>query len=254
MAKLTAAMIVRNEEGTLPSCLESLVGVADELVVVDTGSTDSTPVQMIREEGADRFASVRFLRRPFVDFGDARRASTSAATGDWILWIDADERLTPALAEELRRRLDDGSLDAHDAWRLPFETVVLGRVMRSRELAGQRHLRLFRRGTARIEGVVHESVVPAEGATVGDLDGMVRHVTMHSWRTYLGKARRYAALEARGRPGGVALLHLPFALPATFLRQYLRRGCWRDGWAGLVWAFTSGLGSTLRDVYALARP
>ena len=248
MRKLTAVMIVRNEEDALPACLESLVGVADELVAVDTGSDDGTLALLEREAAGERFARVEIRRAGFAGFGAARRLSLEAARTDWLLWIDADERLTSELREELRRRLEDGTVETHDLWRIPFDIYVLGRRMSCRELAGQRHARLFRAGAADVSpSLVHESLVPAPGAATGDLAGRIEHHTMTTWRGYLRKTTRYAHLEAGSRSRAYALFHLPVAFIATFWRQYVRRGCWRDGWPGFVWAFTSGVGTKLRD-------
>ncbi len=252
MRKLSAAMIVRNEERALPGCLDSLAGVADELVVVDTGSDDGTLALLEREAGRDRFERVEVRRHPFDGFGPARRAACDLAACEWILWLDADERLSDALRRELALRLDAGTLDDADVWRLPFATHVLGRRMTCRELAGQRHARLFRRDRAEIKpSLVHEGLETVDGAAIGDLDGEIVHHTMIGWRDYMEKAALYAALEARGRSRLHAALHLPVAFLSTFWRQYVWRGCRRDGWPGFVWAFTSGVGAKLRDWYAL---
>lgn len=254
MRKLSATMIVRNEEHALPGCLDSLAGVADELVVVDTGSDDGTLALLEREAGRERFERVTIRRRPFDGFGPARRAACDLAAFEWILWIDADERLSPELRRELALRLDVGTLEDADLWTIPFETRVLGRPMTCRELADQRHARLFRRGRAEVTlSRVHEGLLPAPGAVTGDLDGGIIHHTMIRWTAYMAKAARYAALEARARSRLRAALHLPVAFLSTFWRQYVRRGCARDGWPGFVWAATSGLGSTLRDWFALTR-
>lgn len=248
MRKLTAAMIVRNEEPALPGCLDSLAGVADELAVVDTGSTDGTLGLLEAEAGRGRFERVEIRHHPFEGFGASRRRAIALADTEWILWIDADERLSPALRRELALRLDTGTIEDRDVWRLPFATHVLGRRMSCRELGGQRHARLFRRGRAEITPArVHEGLEPLAGAKVGDLDGEIIHQTLVRWRDYMAKAALYAALEAPGRSRLYAALHLPVAFPSTFWRQYLRRGCRRDGWPGFVWAATSGLGAILRD-------
>ena len=252
MRKLSATMIVRNEEHALPGCLDSLAGVADELVVVDTGSTDGTLALLEREAGRERFERVTIRRRSFDGFGPARRAACDLAAFEWILWIDADERLSFDLRRELALRLDVGTIEDADVWTIPFETRVLGRRMTCRELAGQRHARLFRRGRAEVTpSLVHEGLAPVQGAATGDLDGRIIHHTMTRWSSYMAKAARYADLEARGRSRLYAALHMPVAFPSTFWRQFVRRGCRRDGWPGFVWAVTSGVGAKLRDWYVL---
>ncbi len=114
-----------------------------------------------------------------------------------MLWIDADERLNDDLAAELAARCDDGSLETADAWRVRLRNHVLGRPMRCRELAGQPHLRLFRRQGAAFQGAIHEGLVLPPGARVADLGGALDHHTMTDWCAYWRKVRRYTALEAR---------------------------------------------------------
>ncbi len=238
----------------LPACLDSLAGVANELVAVDTGSDDGTLALLEKEAEAGRFERVEVQRGGFEDFGAARRRSLTMVRTEWTLWIDADERLTPALHRELSRRLDDGTIDDNDLWRIPFDNFVLGRLMSCRELAGQRPTRLLRSGAAEFStSPVHEGLVPVAGATTGDLAGRIEHHTMTSWRVYLRKTALYAQLEAGSRSRAYALIHLPVAFIATFWRQYVRRGCRQDGWPGFVWAATSGLGCLLRDWRALTR-
>lgn len=254
MRKLTAVMIVRNEEHVLPGCLDSLAGVADALVVVDTGSEDGTLALLAGEAERGRFERVEVARHPFDGFGPSRRRALKLADTDWILWIDADERLSPTLRRELSLNLDDGSIEANDLWRIPFDTYVLGRLMTARELAGQRHVRLFRRGRADFTpSAVHEGLAPAPDATIGYLTAPITHHTMTSWNDYMHKALFYARLEAGTRSRLYAAVHLPIAFLATFWRQYVWRGLWRDGWPGFVWAFTSGVGTKMRDWWTLTK-
>ncbi|MBK7703236.1 MAG: glycosyltransferase family 2 protein [bacterium] len=253
MRKLTATMIVRNEERRLPACLDSLAGVADTLAVVDTGSRDGTLALLAREQTAGRFA-VRLAETSMDGFGPARRRALALADTPWSLWIDADERLSAELRDELRRRLADDSLETCDAWRVPVDAHVLGRRMTCRELAGRPHLRLFRtRGATFDDAAVHEGVRLPPGATIGDLAGPLDHHTMTSWREYLRKVEQYTRLEAHTGSRTRAAWHLWIAAPATFWRQYVRRGCVRDGWAGWVWAGTSALGAVMRDARILVR-
>ncbi len=253
MRKLTATMIVRNEERRLPACLDSLAGVVDALAILDTGSRDGTVALLVAEEAAGRFA-VRWAGSEMDDFGPARRRALALVGTPWALWVDADERLSGSLREELQRRITDGSIETCDAWRIPLDTHVLGRRMTCRELAGRPHLRLFRtRGATFDDAAVHEGVSLPPGARIGDFAGPLDHHTMTSWREYLRKVDQYTRLEARRGSRARAAWHLWVAAPATFWRQYVRRGCVRDGWAGLVWAGTSALGAVLRDARTLVR-
>ncbi|MCR8526080.1 glycosyltransferase family 2 protein, partial [Escherichia coli] len=151
---ISAAIIVRNEEAFLGDCLSSIRRDIDEIVIVDTGSTDST-VQIARRFGA------RVLEQPWADdFSAARNTALEHATRDWILYIDADERLTTPLGSTLRTcRLED---------------VVACRVLlRPRTgFTSYYELRLFRRDPRiRFRGIIHETVHPAIGS-VCQSDGL----------------------------------------------------------------------------------
>jgi len=139
--RLSACLIVKDEERFLPACLASLEGVADELVVVDTGSTDRT-VELARAAGAivDHF-------RWCEDFAAARNASLERASGEWVLVIDADERLDPSTRPALERALDDPSAQA---W--------LVEVVSGDDVVAQLPRLFRRRDDVRFERAVHESV------------------------------------------------------------------------------------------------
>jgi tetratricopeptide (TPR) repeat protein len=157
MATLSLCMIVRDEEAMLPACLESVRDVVDEIIVVDTGSVDAT-VQLACAAGA------RTLSSPWCDdFAAPRNVGLAAARSDWILVLDADERLTKPGAIALRRALerddfDCGMLPLHNASRVdaPFDEVVAGRA----RVGDVAYLpRLFRRTPdLRYGGIVHENV------------------------------------------------------------------------------------------------
>ncbi|MEM7352348.1 MAG: glycosyltransferase [Acidobacteriota bacterium] len=143
-ARLSAALIVRDEERFLGDCLDSLTGVADEVVVVDTGSVDRT-CDIASSRGA------RLLHHPWQDdFAAARNVALDACTGDWILYIDADERLTSGLPPSVRSQLE--------------EPRIVGLTVKFRPATGftfYREPRLFRRHEAvRFRGVIHETHLP----------------------------------------------------------------------------------------------
>lgn len=253
MDRITALLIVRNEEAVLKACLDSLAGVVSHLAVVDTGSADGTRLVIENETCDDRFDHVSLEFRPFDNFAACRNHALTLVATPWTLSIDADELLSPTLREELLAALAEGTLDRADAWTLPFHNFVLGRLMTCRELTDQRHLRLFRTAGAQFDGEVHEAVILPDGADILELQGYVEHQTMRSWRDYLRKIDLYTRLEAGDGSRFYAVCHLPVALPATFWRIWVRRGCCRDGWPGFAWALTSGLGSLLRDWRRLTR-
>lgn len=205
---LTAAMIVRDEEHHLPDCLRSLRGVVDEVVVVDTGSVDSS-VAIARAAGA------RVVCRPWrEDFSYARNAGLELARGRWILYIDADERLRPVDPGWLRGLLADSAEVAYRILLRPF-----------RHYTPYREYRLWRSDpSVRFDGVIHEKVVPAihavaaaHGRGVPTCDLELEHVgydgdQSHKHARNLPLLRRQLAAE----PGNVFnWWHLGTVLRAT---------------------------------------
>jgi (heptosyl)LPS beta-1,4-glucosyltransferase len=251
--RLTAVLIVRDEAGRLPGCLASLRGAVDQVVVLDTGSSDGTR-DLLAALAADPGTEppLRWSERPFDDFSRSRSAALARVRTPFFLWIDADERLSPELASELARRRREGSLAAHDLWLLRRENRVLGRRMRARSLTGQWVGRLGRTGAVRLSGApVHEGLVAHDrSGSPGRLDGVLIHEALDRVGPYLRKIDHYTSLEVqagRSRHGRWQPLHLLATGPATFAREYLHRGCWRDGRAGLVWAALAAWSATLRS-------
>lgn len=159
---LSATLIVRNEEKFLPDCLDSLRGLADEIVVVDTGSTDGT-----RAIALDRGATLHdFVWRD--DFAAARNFALDRASGEWILHIDADERVRPYARATLHQELASPGLRAA---RLRFYPQT--------GLTAYRELRLFRRHPdIRFEGAFHETIVPSLGRLVDREGGAMGHANL----------------------------------------------------------------------------
>jgi glycosyltransferase involved in cell wall biosynthesis len=203
------------------------VAWADEIVVVDSESTDAT-VAIAR-----RYTS-RVVVRPWPGYVDQKNHAAALASHDWILSIDADERLSPDLAGEIRELLRQDP--TAPGYRLPRVTFYLGRWIRSTDWYPDRQLRLYDRRRGRWTGRrVHESV-KVDGPAV-DLRGELQHHAYRDIAHHLQTLDRYstlAAIEMReaGRTPGWSDLALHPA--AAFLRNYLLRGGFRDGIPGLV--------------------
>lgn len=227
--RVSAILITRNEAHNLPDCLAGL-DWCDEVIVLDCGSTDGTQ-RLAREAGA------RVEVRPdWPGFGPQKNRALDLARGDWVLSVDADERVTPELAAEIRSTI--ARPDALSAYSVPRLSSYCGRFMRHGGWYPDRVVRLFRRGTARFsDDVVHESV-QADGP-IGRLRHDLLHISYRSFDDVLDKMNRYssagaAKLLARGRRGGVAsaFAHGLWA----FLRAYLVRLGFLDGRLGFVLA------------------
>jgi glycosyltransferase involved in cell wall biosynthesis len=238
---LSAILIAKDEERDLPGCLESLKGLASEIVVVVSEDTADRTEEIARGAGA------RVTRRKFDDYARQRQASLDAATGEWCLWIDPDERVTPALAAEIRAALS--SEPAFGAYDIPFEVRFLGRTLRWGGLGSETHVRLFRRAEARfVGGGLHEGI-EVEGAE-GTLAGTIVHEPYRDIADYLGKLDRYTTLAAEKRFAAGRRFHLwrHLILPWEFFARAVLKLGLLDGRPGLIWAGLSSYHSWLKWV------
>ena len=228
---LSVAIITRNEEANLERTLGS-VAWADEMVVVDSGSTDRT------EEIARSFRA-RFYQETWKGFAGQKNSALEKCSCDWILSLDADEALSDELAKEIWELLENDP--AHDGYSLPRRNLFLGRWMRFGGFYPDRKLRLFRRGAAEFEArPVHETVHFVGQA--GRLKGDLIHNAYPTLEAYIAHMDRYSTLGAeRAVSLGQHIRPLPafavnvFLNPlATFLYNYLFRLGFLDGREGLL--------------------
>lgn len=233
--RLSVAMIARDEGDRIGPTLES-VAWADEIVVLDSGSSDDTP-------GRARDRGARVLETDWPGYAAQKRRAVEKAAGPWVLALDADEVVSPELGDEIRALLAVGP--EHAGYEIPFHTRFLGRWLGRRGWHRERHLRLVRRDAVRVEGDrVHESF--AVDGTVGRLRHPVLHHTYEDLGQHLGKMREYAELKARQKHEAGQRTSLPGAVGhgvAAFVSAWLLRGRILDGWAGLVWSMLSGQAS-----------
>ena len=222
------AVVTLNEEDRLRACLESVVW-AEDLVVIDAGSSDKTVA--IAREFTDR---VQF--RAWDGYGTQKNFAIGQCRGDWILSLDADERVSEALRKEIQATLGREPREA--GFFVPRRNLFQGRWMRHGGLYPDRQLRLFRRGQgAFVERAVHESV-RVEGPT-GRLRTPLIHESYRSVADVVTRLNRYsdlaaADLAAAGRGGSLVDL---LARPAwRFVSMYLLRAGFLDGWRGLLLA------------------
>lgn len=238
MNRLTATLITHNEEQNLPRALASLKDVADEIIVVDSGSDDRT-CAIAQQHGA------RVVERAWTDFSDQKNFAAAQATHEWVLNLDADEELSPGLREELRRWKQQAPTAA--AYAMPRRARYLGRWIRHSGWYPDPKVRLYRRTQARFAGRLHESVV-VEGA-VGQLAGEISHRTFGTVTEHLAQINRYTSLAAEqlfaeGRRRW--LLPLLVSPPWMFLRTYVLKQGFRDGYHGWLIAQLTALTSLLK--------
>ncbi len=222
---LSAVLITRDAAAQLPDCFASL-GFCAEILVVDSGSEDGTAALA-------RAAGARVIETHWRGFGPQKQFAVEQAAHDWVLCIDADERVSPALAASIRTVLPAPTFSAY---RFARCNRFMGRYLRHGEGYPDWSLRLFDRRTARwSDDAVHERVIAA--GPVGTLVGDLLHDSAESLERYLDKQNRYSTLAAetalaRGKRSSAAKLLLSPLV--RFLRFYLVRGGFRDGLPGLV--------------------
>jgi len=224
---LSAVLITKDEEERLPAAIES-VRFCDEIVVVDSGSTDRT-----RDIAGAAGARV-IVNAPWPGFVVQRNVAVDAARHDWVLALDADERVTPALREEIQAVRARG-FEGCGGYRIPRVAHYLGRWIRATDWYPDPQIRLFDRRRARWQGeLVHESV-RVQG-TVGRMRAEMEHHPYRDVSHHLQKIDNYTSLwatqaYAAGRRTGY--LDLALAPAWAFLRNYVVKGGFRLGKAGL---------------------
>ena len=225
MIRLSVAIITWNEEARLRACLES-VAWTDEIIVVDAESTDKTV--LIAREFTDRI-----WVRPWPGFAAQKNFALDQTTGEWVLSLDADERVTPALRAEIERVLD--APDAADGYAIPRKNFFWGAWVRHGGLYPDWQLRLFRRGRGRfVEQSVHESV-HVQGRTVR-LAHAVLHESYRNLEEFVDRSNRYSTLAAQQwLPGGRRVRQPDLVLRplGRFVSMYALKGGFLDGWRGL---------------------
>ena len=225
MPKLSVTVITRNEAANIGAALAS-VQWADEIVVVDSESTDAT-ADLARQ------VTGKVVVRAWPGYVAQKNFAASLAAHDWILSLDADERVTPVLAREIQATLANPS---HSAYRMPRVTWHLGRWIRSTDWYPDDQLRLYDRRVAQWTGqYVHEAVTV--NGSIGRLQGELEHFAYRDISDHLETIDRYTTYAARqmsesGRRAG--LLQLAGHPPLAFLRNYIARGGIRDGAPGFI--------------------
>ncbi len=231
---LSATVICKNEADRIEACLVSLAGWVDELIVLDSGSTDGT-VDIAR-----RYTE-QVYETDWPGYGLQKQRALDRATGDWVLSIDADEVVTRELAQEIDFVLSRAPRES--GFHIPWETVAYGRRLDFGN-AGRAPLRLFRRADARFSNdAVHEHVILSRGR-VGTLHGRLRHESLRSYGHWMQKSAEYAWLGAlkrydKGRRGGGPVIGTLRAIIA-FIRIYVLRLGFLDGAVGYLNAVNAG--------------
>ena len=229
---VSATIITKNEEDHIADCLKSARLVADEIIVLDSGSTDRTV------EIAKQYADILEVT-DWPGFGIQKQRALEKATGDWVLSLDADERITPELAREINHRLADPDADAY---KLPWAVTIYGARLDFGR-SGRAPLRLFRREGVRFsDALVHERILIPEGRKIRTLRGRLTHYTHRDFGHSLEKSAKYAWLGSleKHRKGKKThtMIYPTLRGLMTFVQVYFVRFGFLDGAVGYLTAVT----------------
>jgi glycosyltransferase involved in cell wall biosynthesis len=231
---LSVIVIALNEEHDIEGCLESVREIAEEIIVVDSGSEDRT-VEISRKY------TDRIFHNIWTGYGPQKQFALDQAKGPWVLNIDADERVSDKLRDEIRKKLAGNTHESgENAYDLSFHHYFLGRRLRFGGVQGESHVRLFRKDRAAYgKTKVHEGIEVAP--PIGRLSGTIDHFSYRDVSDYLKKCNWYTSLSAGEKFSNgerFAVWH-HLRLPWEFIVRYIFKLGFLDGEAGLTYALLS---------------
>jgi glycosyltransferase involved in cell wall biosynthesis len=238
--RITAVIITKNEERNIGRCLDSLIGVADEIVVIDSFSDDVTA------EICKNY-QLRFIQKEWLGYAETKNFGISLANNPFILSLDADE----ALSEELRNEiliLKDNEISS-DGFYLNRLTNYCGKWIYHCGWYPDFKIRLWRKEAGLWEGIIHEEVKLLPAARTGKLKGNILHYSYYSVNEHIEQMIRFTDLMAEDlfqKGKKVTIFRVVLSPLVKFLKSYLLRGGFRDGFYGLVICCLSGMASFLK--------
>lgn len=235
MPTLSVAMIVKNEAHHLAQCLDTVTAWVDEIVILDSGSTDAT--QQIAEQYGAKF----YQNTDWPGFGKQRQLAQQYVTSDYVLWLDADERVTPELCQSIQAAITQDT--PNTAYKIPRLSEIFGHKIRHSGWYPDYVIRLYRKDFARYgDQLVHEKVELPANANIQKLQGDLLHYTYRNIHHYLVKSAGYAKAWAdqREKAGKKATLWQGIShAVGCFVKMYFIRLGFLDGKAGLLLAILS---------------
>lgn len=226
--KISTTIITLDEEENIERCLNSVKGLASEIVLVDSGSTDKT-VEMAKNMGAKVFS------HDFTNFAEQKNFALSKTTGDWILSLDADEEIDKELAKEIKMAIED---DRYNGYLIPRKNFILGAQIKHSWWSPDTHIWLWRKGTGKWVGKVHEEVV-VEGR-VGRLKNAKNHYQSSKVEDFIKSNNLYSEIMAKQlfeKKIKFSLLYMFFYPVREFLIRYFYKLGFLDGWRGFALSY-----------------
>ncbi len=246
MKKLSVVIITFNEEDRLEDTLRSCTGIADEIVVVDSFSTDKT-CEIAAQYGA------KIYKNEFIDYGSQKNAALDRAGNEWVLNLDADERVSDRLKKEiLEFKQKKESPDDVDGFLINRKTFYLGWWIKHSGWYPDRKLRLFRRSKSRWQGRIHEALI-LEGNT-RRMEGDILHFTYRDITDHIKRLNKYSKMQARDivdKKEKLLYLRALLLPPVTFIRFYIWKLGALDGLPGLVIALVSSWATAMKYLKAV---
>lgn len=240
---LTVIIIVKNEERNIRLCLES-VRWADEVIVLDSGSTDNT-VAIAREFTENVFVT------DWQGYGIQKQRALSHASGDWVLNLDADETVDARLQNEIVRVM---ALPTIDAYRIPIQMYFYGKALRFSS-SPKRHIRLFKRaGACFSNDIVHEKIILPKDAQIGRLTTPIMHHSFQDVSHALSKINRYSSYSAKIRiknNNKTNFVKILMGSSWMFFRAFILQRGFMDGKEGFLFALFNAQGSFYRGIKQL---
>lgn len=240
MADISVIIIAFNEEQNIRRCIESVSGLASEIVVVDSMSTDQT-AEICRAIGC------RVIQREFDGYGTQKQFAADQASNDWVLSIDADEVVTPGLREEIRAIFSRPAI-GEAGFEFCFSLVYLGRKLKHGGAGSDYHLRLFNRNAGGFTRVkVHEGV--EINGKIRRLRGEVLHYSYRNLTHHLEKINFYTSRAAEGylqKGKRFPKIWVCFKFPISFLQFYFFKAGFLDGYPGFMWSLLGALYASLK--------
>ena len=239
---LTVLIPCKNEESNIADCIASVRGLADEILIADSGSTDQT-LAIVHATGG-----CRIIQREYVDSGNFKNWAIPQAQHEWILIVDADERVPPELQAEIRRCLrTEPAVDAFEIYRA---NQFMGHAIRHTSWGRDRVTRLFRRSVGRYREYTDHTEIDLPAERVGRLRQRLIHYTCWQYDPYLRKILHYTEQQAelwyrQGRRP--SLVRLTCQGPLRFFRSYVLELGFLDGMPGFQVSILTGFYSFLKQ-------